>query len=166
MRARVRDVDDATLERAAQLTQKTNQFNLTLVRRTRRGRAQARRATGVDLQDARARGPVRPARHRRAGDRRSGADEPATLLIDTLLLSCRVIGRTAEAHLLAHVSRAALERAVSALRGFYVPGPRNALVADLYPRLGFTPVPGRDGVWDYDLAANGPLQSDYIDDLP
>ena len=44
MRARVRDVDAASLERAAQLTQKTNQFNLTLDRRTpRAGRAPRRR---------------------------------------------------------------------------------------------------------------------------
>jgi len=34
MRARVRDVDASSLERSTQLTQKTNQFNLTLVRRT------------------------------------------------------------------------------------------------------------------------------------
>jgi hypothetical protein len=39
-------------------------------------------------------------------------------------------------------------------------------VADLFPRLGFVPVPGREGVWDYDLAMHGPLQSDYIDDKP
>jgi predicted enzyme involved in methoxymalonyl-ACP biosynthesis len=77
-----------------------------------------------------------------------------------------VIGRTAEAHLLAHVSRSALELGCVRLSGSYVEGPRNALVADLYPRLGFVAVAGRDSVWDYDLAAHGPLQSDYIDDLP
>jgi predicted enzyme involved in methoxymalonyl-ACP biosynthesis len=36
MRATVRPVDEQTLERATQLTQKTNQFNLTLVRRSRK----------------------------------------------------------------------------------------------------------------------------------
>ena len=85
--------------------------------------------------------------------------------LDTLLLSCRVIGRTAETHLLAHVSRIALDSGCVRLRGSYVHGPRNALVADLFPRLGFVPVPGHEGVWDYDLATNGPLQSDHIEDM-
>ena len=35
MQARVRPVDGDSLDRVAQLTQKTNQFNLTLDRRTR-----------------------------------------------------------------------------------------------------------------------------------
>ena len=166
MRGRVRDVDDASLERAAQLTQKTNQFNLTLVRRTvedvRRLVADpASICRTLELED-------RFAQHGIVGLVLAvpAPDDPATLTIDTLLLSCRVIGRTAETHLLSHVSRAALEQGCVRVRGFYVPGPRNELVADLYPRLGFTPVPGRDGAWDYDLAAHGPLQSDYIEDLP
>ena len=90
-------------------------------------------------------------------------EEPGTAVIDTLLLSCRVIGRTAEVHMLSHVSAAALERRFSRMRGMYVPGPRNALVADLYPSLGFLPCE-LEGCWEYDLAANGPIQSSYISD--
>ncbi len=103
-----------------------------------------------------------PTRHRSAGHSSSktdspqhgivglvlavpATDDPATLTIDTLLLSCRVIGRTAETHLLSHVSRAALEQGCVRVRGVYVPGPRNELVADLYPRLGFTPSPAATG---------------------
>jgi predicted enzyme involved in methoxymalonyl-ACP biosynthesis len=86
-------------------------------------------------------------------------------MLDTLLLSCRVIGRTAENHLLAQLSRIAVDSGYSRLRGSYVQGPRNALVADVLPRLGFVPVPGREGVWDYDLATNGPLQSAHIEDM-
>ena len=72
MRARVRDVDASSLERSTQLTQKTNQFNLTLVRRTLGGRTQARRRPVGDLQDARARRSVRTARDRGSCVRRSG----------------------------------------------------------------------------------------------
>jgi predicted enzyme involved in methoxymalonyl-ACP biosynthesis len=79
-----------------------------------------------------------------------------------------VIGRTAEVHMLAHLSGAALEHGFNRLCGVYVPGPRNALVADMYPGLGF--VPCRDGngdaCWEYDLAANGPIESGYISDEP
>jgi predicted enzyme involved in methoxymalonyl-ACP biosynthesis len=67
--------------------------------------------------------------------------------------------------MLSHLSAAALELGFSQLRGLYVPGPRNGLVADLYPRLGFV-AGGDDGWWEYDLAAHGPIVSDFISDEP
>lgn len=57
----------------------------------------------------------------------------------SLLLSCRVIGRTAERLLLSELGRAAAERGCRALVGCYRATDRNALVTDLYPRLGFAP---------------------------
>ena len=164
MRASVRPLDHATLDRAAQLTQKTNQFNLTLNRRTREEIEHLAGDDGVisvtlELED-------RFARHGVIGLGMlvPSQDDPATATIDTLLLSCRVIGRTAEVHLLSHLGRRALEHGFARLRGIYVPGPRNALVADLYPRLGFVSVGGDGHRWEYDLADNGPLESLYIAD--
>lgn len=163
MRAQVRPLDQTSIERAAQLTQKTNQFNLTLNRRTRE---EIERVAGEDgsvcvtleLED-------RFARHGLIGVAvlRRSEDDAKTATIDTLLLSCRVIGRTAEVHLISHLGRRALELGFQRLRGIYVPGPRNSLVADLYPRLGFEPA-GREHCWEYDLASNGPIASDYISD--
>jgi FkbH-like protein len=152
------------MDRAAQLTQKTNQFNLTLQRHTRE---QIERLAGEDgaicmtleLDD-------RFARHGLIGLGFAVAceDDPQTAAIDTLLLSCRVIGRTAEVHLLSHLSRAAQASGYARLRGIYVPGPRNGLVADLYPKLGFEAA--GEHVWEYDLATRGPLESLYIADEP
>ena len=163
MRAHVRPLDQTSIERAAQLTQKTNQFNLTLNRRTRE---EIERVAGEDgsvcvtleLED-------RFARHGLIGlgVLRRSEDDAETAMIDTLLLSCRVIGRTAEVHLISHLGRRALELGFQRLRGVYVPGPRNSLVADLYPRLGFQPVE-HEHCWEYDLASNGPIASDYISD--
>ena len=165
MSARVRDIDEGSIERAAQLTQKTNQFNLTLVRRTvEEVRQLAAEPSSIcktlELKD-------RFAQHGIVGlvFAVPSDEDAATLVLDTLLLSCRVIGRTAETHLISHVSRIALERGCVRLRGSYVHGPRNSLVADLFPRLGFVPVPDHEGVWDYDLAANGPLQTAHIHDI-
>lgn len=167
MRAVVRDLDvNGSLDRAAQLTQKTNQFNLTLARRSReelKALVEDGGALGktLELQD-------RFADHGLIGLALAVPDpaEPQTAVIDTLLLSCRVIGRTAENHLLAHLSRAALAAGYTRLRGVYATGPRNALVADLYPRLGFTPVAGGDErAWEYDLGTHGPLQSHAIEDV-
>jgi FkbH-like protein len=165
MRARVRSLEPGTIERATQLTQKTNQFNLTLVRRSRDEVAElAENPDAIcltfELQD-------RFAEHGIVGLVLvvPAADEPSTAVIDTLLLSCRVIGRTAEAHVLSHVSRLALAAGFERLRGTYVAGPRNALVADLYPRLGFKPVAGAESCWEYDLG-RGVIESTYIGDLP
>jgi FkbH-like protein len=163
MRAGVRPVDEKTLERATQLTQKTNQFNLTLVRRNREEVEQlladpATIARTLELED-------RFANHGIIGlaIARPAEDDPTIAVVDTLLLSCRVIGRTAEAHLLAHVAHAATQMGFQRLRGLYVTGPRNGLVADLYPRLGFAPT--SEGCWEYDLVENGPIESPYIAEI-
>jgi hypothetical protein len=36
----------------------------------------------------------------------------------------------------------------------------------MYPRLGFASCEEQDGCWEYDLAANGPIESVYISDAP
>jgi FkbH-like protein len=164
MRARVRAVEGGSLDRVAQLIQKTNQFNLTLRRHSREHiESLAADPTAIchtlELED-------RFASHGLIGVAiaLSGADGE-TALIDTLLLSCRVIGRTAELHMLSHLSAAAVSNGFGRMRGVYVPGARNSLVADLYPRLGFV-ANGDDHSWDYDLVANGPIESRFIEELP
>jgi FkbH-like protein len=161
MRARVAPVDGRSLPRAAQLVQKTNQFNLTLRRHTRaeiEALCDDERTIclTLELED-------RFADHGLIGLGLvvPGADDAATAEIDTLLLSCRVIGRTAERHLLVHLMQAASRHGYTRLRGLYVPGPRNALVAELYASAGFQ-AGDRDGVWEYDLSA-GPIASPYIE---
>jgi FkbH-like protein len=160
MRARVRPVDESSLQRVAQLTQKTNQFNLTLLRRTpeqvkRLVEAPRTVCRTLELED-------RFAQHGIVGAAFAVPDveNATTALLDTLLLSCRVIGRTAETHLVAHIANAARNLGYDRLRGSYVPGPRNAMVADLYPKLGFVEV--NDGSWE--LILDGTLRSDFIVD--
>jgi FkbH-like protein len=165
MRGRVRDIDAASLDRAAALVQKTNQFNLTLRRHTREEierlvRDESAICKTLELDD-------RFASHGLIGLGLAlpSDDDPDTVLIETLLLSCRVIGRTAEVHLLSLLGRAAIERGFARMRGFYVPGPRNALVADIYPKLGFVAADAQANRWEYDLARNGPIPSPYISEL-
>ena len=158
MRAWVRPVEAQSLERAAQLTQKTNQFNLTLVRRTPKQLEQLIAQPGticrtLELED-------RFAQHGIVGVAFAvpDGDDRSTVVLETLLLSCRVIGRTAEHHLIAHIAMAAADLGYERLRGIYVPGPRNALVADLYSKLGFVEV--GDSCWE--VALDGTLPTDYI----
>jgi predicted enzyme involved in methoxymalonyl-ACP biosynthesis len=57
--------------------------------------------------------------------------------IDTLLLSCRVIGRNIEASMIAHVAGVARLRGATTLIGEFFPTAKNAPAADLYAKLGF-----------------------------
>ena len=51
-------------------------------------------------------------------------------------MSCRVLGRGVEAMILAELAARAAARGCARLEGAYIPSERNAMVADLYSRLG------------------------------
>jgi predicted enzyme involved in methoxymalonyl-ACP biosynthesis len=66
--------------------------------------------------------------------------------LDTLLMSCRVLGRGVETTFLALLVETLRERGAADVVGRYLATKKNALVADLYPRHGFMPA-GDDGVY-------------------
>jgi FkbH-like protein len=149
----------AELPRLAQLCQRTNQFNLT----TRRHDAGALRQLAadpasavlwLDLEDRFGSNGIVGC----AVLRRTNGD---TAAIDTLLLSCRVIGRGAETVLVNRLAIIAREMGAKTLIGEYIPSKRNAQVADLYPRLGFeSRESGRLFAWD--LSTGDPPAADTI----
>jgi FkbH-like protein len=162
MRARLVPFDDVDLPRIAQLVGKTNQFNLT-TRRHGLGELQAL-ADDPDAVTMSARlrdnfvdhGLIGVLVARREGD---------ALDIDTWLMSCRVIGRTVEEAMLGRLCEQARERGVSRLRGTYLPTPKNAVVRDLYARLGFAQVSEDEGGatrWEYDIERQGVAGSAFI----
>ncbi|SFL17368.1 HAD-IIIC family phosphatase [Methylorubrum salsuginis] len=123
------------LPRIVQLVNKTNQFNLT-TRRIADGEAQAL-LTDPDALTLRFRLIDRLADNGIVGvviGRRSGGD----LVLDTWLMSCRVIGRGVEAAMRDVTVAAAREFGAARLVGIYRPSPKNGMVRDLYPRLGFS----------------------------
>jgi FkbH-like protein len=61
-------------------------------------------------------------------------------VIDTWLMSCRVLTRGVEETLMNILMQEAREAGVRTVVGEYVPTPRNALVANLYARMGFAPI--------------------------
>ena len=164
MRARVRPVDSSTLARAAQMIGKTNQFNLTTRRRTAEELAVlVESPEWICLTLALA---DRFTDHGVVGLALARIDGSAADL-DTVLLSCRVIGRTAERHLLAEVARRAAAAGCTRLVGRYIPTDRNDLVRECYPGLGFRPVPAAGAEWEavyeYELPGDG-LSGPYIKD--
>ena len=81
------------------------------------------------------------------------------MLIDTWLMSCRVLGRQVEAATLNLIAAAARTLGGRRLIGAYRPTSKNAMVAGHYARLGFAGIdmPGGDGTrWALDLAAFTP----------
>ena len=135
----------ATVERAAQLTQKTNQWNLT----TRRYNAAEllRLADGSDAH-------VFTVRVKDCyGDNGLTGlaivrDGQAASEIDTFLLSCRVLGRGVEVALLAFLCDRARGLRLREIRGRFIPTRKNAQAADFFPRHGFQPPQGPgDGSW-------------------
>jgi FkbH-like protein len=148
MRAACEPVTDANIERVTQLTNKTNQFNLTTKRRTL---AEVRQvaATGwsgvFSLQD-------------RYGDYGIiglmfcvPAAEPAAWEIDTWLMSCRVLRRDVEKFMMDCAVAAARAAGIEKLRGRYLRTEKNGQVAELFPSLGFATVSRSDGEGIYEL---------------
>ena len=143
-------VDESTVARAAQLTQKTNQFNIT-----------TKRYSDADIlrvmQDPE--WVVRTVAVRdRFGDNgivglMMARLSAAALEIDTLLLSCRVIGRTVETAMLACLCDEARRSGCARLTGMVVPTPKNIPVRDLFERHGFAKGSGENEVtaWSLEL---------------
>ena len=121
--------------RIAQLINKSNQFNLTTRRRTESEVKQLLSSLDhvtfiVRLAD-------------RFGDHGLVAVVicqvmEQDMLVDTWLMSCRVLKRQVEEETLSRIVQLARSRGCSRVVGTYLPSPKNAMVRDLYPDLGFT----------------------------
>jgi FkbH-like protein len=139
MIADLRSIDEPDMDRVVQLIGKTNQFNLT----TRRHGAERVRqllaapgSVGLSLRVADRFGDYGLVSVLIAAP--DPEAHPGSLVIDTWLMSCRVISRTVEEFLFHALIEAARAGGVESLVGVYVRSAKNALVKDLYDRLGFT----------------------------
>ncbi|MEO8751360.1 MAG: hypothetical protein ABI624_01650, partial [Casimicrobiaceae bacterium] len=128
-------VDAANLARAAELTRKTNQYTVTTLRYSEA--EVARRVEDPRWSVATFRVADRFGDHGIVGvvmAREVGED----FEIDTLLMSCRVIGRTVETAMLAHVFDEARRRGARSVRGKIVPTAKNVPIRELFSDHGFT----------------------------
>lgn len=148
MIGRISPFTTTDVPRIAQLINKSNQFNLTTKRRTEGDVAALIDAPGfagitMRLSD-------------RFGDHGligivilevAGPD----MIIDTLLMSCRVLKRGVEDELINEIVRIAGMRGCRRVVGRYIPTAKNGMVKDFYPSMGF--VPGDDDTYRLDVAS-------------
>ncbi len=136
MTAEIAPFSPVYMERIAQLTNKSNQFNLT----TRRYTVAEMEATTKDGRHIGLYGKLTD----RFGDNGLisvvlGTLDGRSLHIDLWLMSCRVLKRDMEIAMLDTLVCHARERNVEAIFGYYLPTAKNGMVAGHYEGLGFSP---------------------------
>lgn len=133
----IRLAQGTDIKRASQLTQRTNQFNLT-----------TRRYSETDIRQ-RIESPdwniyVLGLKDRFGDNGTVGLalveKETNTWRIDTFLMSCRVIGRQAEDALVDRICRDAAAAGAKELQAQYLQTQKNTLVKDFWDRMGFRKV--------------------------
>jgi FkbH-like protein len=154
MLVEIEPVNAATLPRVAQLTNKTNQFNLT-TRRYSEADIVAMREGGSAVLGMRV--TDRFGDNGLVGVAILGPASDGARAVDTLLLSCRVMGRGVETALLAYLAEQTRRDGATVLRGEFIPTAKNAPSADVYAQHGFTLVEQTDDGsqrWELDLTAH------------
>ena len=136
MSANIKPIDKFTLPRAAQLTQRSNQFNLRTIRYTEE------KLTEI-LQDKN-KFTLTVSLNDKFGDyglisllileKVNNAD----LFIDTWIMSCRVLKRNVEELVLNEVLEIASQNKCARILGEFIPTSKNELVKDHYRKLGFS----------------------------
>jgi FkbH-like protein len=152
-------VCDEDLPRAAQLTQKTNQFNLTTRRYTEQELRALQTTPGTEVFIASVadkygdNGKVLVSIVRR--ETRYTAD------LDTLLMSCRVMGRFIEDQILDHLVKELRADGLTKLRVQFIPTRKNAPARAFVERLHGGRLVSDDGsgaqTWEFDIARASPV---------
>jgi FkbH-like protein len=151
MRAKICAFESAHMQRVAQLTNKSNQFNLT-----------AKRYTESEIQEVAA-----SSRHislcGRLADKFGdngivsvviGREDINTLHVELWIMSCRVLKRDMEYAMLDKLAEECVMRGVNKIVGYYYPTAKNSMVREFYGSLGFTKISEDDSgasIWEYNV---------------
>ena len=143
IKLKIMPIDEFNKGRIAQMTQKTNQFNLT-----------TKRYTDVDLDRLSLEGAKIWCLS--VADKFGDSGITGALIylageIDTFLLSCRVLGKGIEKAFLKYVLGLLRENGVSSVRAVFSPTPKNAQVIDFYDKCGFRLEREEEGVRYYGI---------------
>ena len=143
--------DKEHISRIAQLTQKTNQFNLTTCRYTESQVGQfttdkKHEVYAMFVKD-------------KFGDNgltgvciaKKDEKDPKNVIIDSLLMSCRIIGRNIEFVYVSHIIKDLANKGYQLLTADFIPTKKNTQVEDFYDKVGFNLIENIDGAKRYTL---------------
>lgn len=144
MKLTIQQLNDFNLQRIAQMTQKTNQFNLT-TRRYSDNDIRMMNDAGCDIWSL--------AVADKFGDNGvTGLIIVRNDNIDTFLLSCRILGRGIEYAFLKYILLLLKARGMEKVYAQYVPTAKNHQVSDFYDRCGFTLTGESGGTKSYEIS--------------
>ena len=152
MTAEIKHFSSIYIDRIAQLTNKTNQFNLTTKRYTT---GEIKNITSNNKY-IKIYGKLKD----KYGDNGLvaviiGSIRQNQCHIDLLLMSCRVLKRDMEFAMFDEVVRHCKEKKITEIIGYYFKSNKNNMVSDLYTKFGFTLSQNNDGntVWRLDISS-------------
>lgn len=129
----IKEINDSTLSRVVQLIQKTNQFNLT-----------TKRYTDVEILNFLELGYqiyTLNVKDKFGDNGLTGVIiiqvNNTSAFIDTLLLSCRILGKGIEKAFVYKILQLLKKQGIEKVLAKYIPSPKNLQVADFYNTLGF-----------------------------
>ena len=155
MSAEIKNFAPPYLQRIAQLTNKSNQFNVT-----------TRRYTDAEIEKL-ASDDEYITLYGRLSDKFGdngvvsvviGHKDNDTLHIDLWIMSCRVLKREMEFAMLDRVVSRAKECGIAKIKGYYYPTAKNAMVKELFGAFGFEKISDNDGntVWELETSSFEP----------
>jgi FkbH-like protein len=162
MTAEIAPFSPVYFERITQLINKTNQFNLT-----------TKRYASAEV-EAIAQDPSFITLYGRLTDRFGdnglvsvlvGRAVNETLELELWLMSCRVLNREMELAMFDALVEQCRARGISKIVGVYIPSKKNSMVADHYPKLGFTACQESCESfqsWQYDVPQSQPATARFI----
>ena len=151
MKATIKPFEAIYMERIAQLTNKSNQFNLT----TKRFTQAEIEAAAADSNYITLYGKLED----KFGDNgvvaiTIGRVEGKVCHIDLWLMSCRVLKRDMEFAMMDQLVEKCIDRGLMEIRGYYYPTAKNGMVKEFYKTMGFSLVSEENGntVWSLDIS--------------
>lgn len=155
MSAEISEFSGTYLERIVQLTNKTNQFNLTV-----------KRYTQTAIEEVLG-NPLYIGLYGKLSDKFGDnglvsvllgrIDGQSAIHIDLWVMSCRVFNRELECALFDEFVGRCVARGIVTIYGYYTPSAKNGLVADLYARFGFNKVSENEAgesLWEFTPTLN------------
>lgn len=149
MKGTIKEFEPVYLSRISQLTNKSNQFNLT-----------TKRYSQTEIEEA-ASDPMQITLYGKLEDKFGdngvvsvviGKRQEDTLHIDLWLMSCRVLKRDMEYAMMDELVNKCQQAGITRVIGYYYPTAKNGMVKEFYALQGFTKISGDESgntVWEY-----------------